>query len=191
MSTITLDDIRWDGDNVEVHTQFPTTEASAITTKIVGSLTDSGELKGTLTYGDKEETGNDPIVLPIVGQPMQAEETRGGGGRTIAARGEKPGVAEFERRGSRCVAACAKVMRCHHRACAVAQVGPRRQTPKGAGVWAPCPHRDLVADTRASTPRRGTNREPRSPRSAVPDFHHGLLELARFPRSSRSRHRLS
>jgi hypothetical protein len=84
MTTVTLDDIRWDGDKLSVHTQFPTAEASAITTLIEVQLDDKGQLKGTLTYGDKAETGDEPIVMPILGKPQVAgagEATAGGAGR--------------------------------------------------------------------------------------------------------------
>ncbi len=80
MTTVTLDDFRWSGDKLEVHTQFPTADASAITTTIVAELDDKGYLKGTLTYGDKEETGVDPIVLPVNGQPMQNDAAAAGAG---------------------------------------------------------------------------------------------------------------
>ena len=84
MTTMTLDDIRWDGDKLSVRTQFPTAEASAITTLIEAQLDDKGQLKGTLTYGDKAETGDEPIVMPILGKPQVAgagEATAGGAGR--------------------------------------------------------------------------------------------------------------
>lgn len=83
MTTVTLDDIRWQGDKLLIRTQFPTAEASAITTIIEAELNDKGQLKGTLTYGDEAETGDKPIVLPILGKPQvasAAEATAGSAG---------------------------------------------------------------------------------------------------------------
>ena len=80
MTTVTLDDIRWQGESLEVRTQFPTADASAITTSIAGALNENGALEGTLTYGDKAETGTDPIVLPVLGQPMTEAPATGAGG---------------------------------------------------------------------------------------------------------------
>ena len=66
MFTITLDDIAWSGNRLQVTTQFPTPEASAITTVIEGELDADGALQGTITIGS--DSGR-PMQMKIVGQP--------------------------------------------------------------------------------------------------------------------------
>ena len=64
MFTITLDDIAWSGNRLQVTTQFPTPEASAITTVIEGELDADGALQGTITIGS--DSGR-PMQMKIVG----------------------------------------------------------------------------------------------------------------------------
>ena len=66
MFTITLDDFAWTGDRLRVTTQFPTPEASAITTVIDGELDADGALQGTITIG--ADSGR-PMQMKMVGQP--------------------------------------------------------------------------------------------------------------------------
>ena len=66
MFTITLDDVAWSGDRLRVKTQFPTPEASAITTVIEGELDAQGVLQGTITIGADTER---PFEMKMVGQP--------------------------------------------------------------------------------------------------------------------------
>ena len=67
MFTITLDDIAWSGNRLQVTTQFPTPEASAITTVIEGELDADGALQGTITIGS--DSGR-PMQMKIVGHPV-------------------------------------------------------------------------------------------------------------------------
>ena len=77
MFTITLDDVAWSGDRLRVKAQFPTPEASAITTVIDGELDAQGVLQGTITIGADTER---PFEMKMVGQPAgQARSTEATG----------------------------------------------------------------------------------------------------------------
>jgi hypothetical protein len=67
--SISLDDFEWNGDQLRITTQFPTPEASAITTVIEGALNEDGAFEGKITMG--VDTGN-PQTVPIVGKPFGA-----------------------------------------------------------------------------------------------------------------------
>ncbi len=64
--SITLDDLEWEGDRLKITTQFPTLEASAITTVIEGEILEDGRFQGTLKIGS--DNPNAP-ALPVIGQP--------------------------------------------------------------------------------------------------------------------------
>ena len=66
MFTVTLDDVAWTGERLLVTTQFPTPEASAITTLIEGELDADGVLQGTITIGPGNER---PMRVKMVGRP--------------------------------------------------------------------------------------------------------------------------
>jgi hypothetical protein len=80
MFTITLDDIRWDGDDLRVVTQFPTPEASATTTVIAGSVDAGGRFRGTIEMG--VDRGSPPR-LPVLGLAVGtgAPQATGASGR--------------------------------------------------------------------------------------------------------------
>ncbi len=73
MITISLDDIRWQGASVEVHTTFPTPSADGIATLIEGTVDDEGKLVGKIHYGDEEAKakGKQTLLLPFVGKPIE------------------------------------------------------------------------------------------------------------------------
>ncbi len=66
MFTITLDDFEWAGDRLRLTTQFPTPEASAITTVIEGELDADGALRGKIVMGADTER---PLPVKMVGRP--------------------------------------------------------------------------------------------------------------------------
>ena len=66
MFTITLDDVAWSGDRLQVTTHFPTPEASAITTVIDGERGADGVLRGTITMGADTES---PFEMKLVAEP--------------------------------------------------------------------------------------------------------------------------
>ena len=66
MFTITLDDVAWSGDRLQVTTHFPTPEASAITTVIDGERGADGVLRGTITMGAGTER---PFEMKLVAEP--------------------------------------------------------------------------------------------------------------------------
>ena len=66
MTTITLDDIRWQEDGkVEIHTTFPTADADGISTVIEARVDDKGQLVGTVHYGVEEEKAGEQKAMHL------------------------------------------------------------------------------------------------------------------------------
>ena len=81
MFTITLDDFAWSGNRLRVNTQFPTPEASAITTVIEGQLDAEGRLEGTIAIGaDRERPFEIKMLATPAGTATASEATGAGGG---------------------------------------------------------------------------------------------------------------
>lgn len=73
MFTITLDNFEWNGNQLTVHTEFPTLEASAAPATITGTLDDQGRLKGMLEYA---LVPTSPLKVPIVATPVKGTKVR-------------------------------------------------------------------------------------------------------------------
>jgi hypothetical protein len=65
MTTITLDDIRWQEDRLEIHTTFPTADADGLSALIEATLDDRGQLVGTIHYGVLEEQAGEQKAMHI------------------------------------------------------------------------------------------------------------------------------
>lgn len=74
MTTVSLDDVRWEGQKLTIHTTFPTADADGLSTLIEGELDEQGRLTGKLHYGIQEEqAGEKPAMhLPFVATTMSA-----------------------------------------------------------------------------------------------------------------------
>jgi hypothetical protein len=89
MTTITLDDIRWQDGKLEVHTTFPTADADGISAMIEGALDDQGQIVGTVHYGLLEEKAGEQkaMHLPFVAKSMAAVPPSATGGAAGAGAG--------------------------------------------------------------------------------------------------------
>jgi hypothetical protein len=74
--SISLDDFQWSGNDLKITTQFPTLEASAMTTLIEGTVGDDGRFTGNLILGTDAGA---PQKIPIVGMPLESGSPASGG----------------------------------------------------------------------------------------------------------------